>query len=162
MRTTMVATRVAMWRPTVIIVSIVVVVVIIRTQRAIIAAVVATSRLVLSVLRIVRVVLRLLACLLPFASLHSSFLEQSALLCKSAPFLPVLHLVLSDQGLRRTSEYIFILAELADPGLTGRIVEIGVLLLGATFASSVCVELGGAAPGLARWGGLLRRLRTLW
>lgn len=112
-------------------------------------------------LGVVCVVLRLLACLLALPSLHPCFLQQSALLRKSSSLLPVFHLVLPDQGLRRTPKDVFVFAEFADPGLTRRVVEVGVLLLCPTFASSVCVQLRRTAPRLARWRCLLWRLATL-
>ena len=145
-----------------IIVVAIVVVVVILTQGAVIATVVTSGGRVLSGLCIVCVVLSFLACLLPLASLHACLLKQSTLLCKPAPLLSVLHLVLSDQGLRRSSEDVFVFAELADPGLARGVVEVGVLLLRASFASRVRVELGGTASGLAGWGRLLRGLGTLW
>jgi hypothetical protein len=68
---------------------------------------------------------------------------------------------LSDQGLGRSSEDVFVFAEFANPGLARRVVEVGVLLLRASFASRVCVELGGTASRLAGWVRLLRRLGAL-
>lgn len=112
-------------------------------------------------LAVVCVVLRLLARLLSLSPLHPCLLEQSTLLRKPASLLPVLHLVLSDQGLRRTPEDIFVLAELADPGLTGRVVEVGVLLLCPSLTGSICVEFRSAASWLAWWRRLLWRLPAL-
>ena len=106
-------------------------------------------------LGVVCVVLRLLACLLALPSLHPCFLQQSALLRKSSSLLPVFHLVLPDQGLRRTPKDVFVFAEFADPGLTRRVVEVGVLLLDATLASSVLVQFGGTTPWFSRRRGLL-------
>lgn len=112
-------------------------------------------------LAIVYVVLRLLARLLSLSPLHPCFLKQSTLLREPASLLPVLHLVLSDEGLRRTPKDVFVFAELADPGLARRVVEVGVLLLRPALAGSICVELRSAASWLARWRRLLWRLSTL-
>jgi hypothetical protein len=133
------AAMMALRRP-VIVVS-VVVVIIFWIQRTIVTTVITARRRILSMLDIVRVVLRLLACLLPLPSLHSCLLQQSALFRKPSSLLPVFHLILPNQGLRRASEDIFIFAELADPGLTRRVVKVGILLLRPPLASSICVQL---------------------
>jgi hypothetical protein len=160
-RTAMVTACMALRCSSTIVVAVVVVVVIL-TQGAVITTVVTTGGRVLRVLCIVCVVLSFLARLLPLASLHARLLKQSTLFCKAAPLLSVLHLVLSDQGLRRSSEDVFVFAELADPGLARGVVEVGVLLLRASLASRVRVELRGTASGLAGWRSLLRGLGTLW
>ena len=107
------------------------------------------------------VVLRLLARLLSFSPLHPCLLKQSALLREPASFLPVLHLVLSDEGLGRTPKDVLVFTELADPGLAWRVVEVGVLLLRPALAGSICVELRSASSWLARWRRLLWGLATL-
>lgn len=149
-----------LWCPSVIVITVVVVIVF-RVVGAIIARVVATRRGILSVLAVGRVVLRLLASLLPLAPLHPRLFEQSTLFCEPTSLLPVLHLVLSDQSLRRTAKDIFVFTEFANPGLAGRVVEVGVLLLSPALAGSVSIELRSTASWLARGRRLLRGLAAL-
>lgn len=146
----MVTACMALRRSSIIVVAIVVVVVIL-TQGAVIATVVTSGGRVLSVLCIVCVVLSFLACLLPLASLHACLLEQSTLLCKPAPLLSVLHLVLSDQGLRRSSEDVFVFAELADPEVVASrtVVVVRVLLLELALSSGKGILFAG---GTTRFG----------
>jgi hypothetical protein len=108
-------------------------------------------------LGVVRIVLCLLARLLPLASLHPSFLQQTPLLGQSLPLLSVFPLILTDQCLGLVTEDVLEFTELADPGVAWRAVKIGVLLLDATFVCSVFVQLRRTALRL-RW----RRCLLLW
>lgn len=112
---------------------------------------------ILAVLRVVRILLRLLACLLALASLHARLFQEPSLLGEPLPFLPVLDLVLADQSERRGSKDGLILAELTDPRRIRRIVLVLILLLQASLAVSQLVDLFASTAGFARGGLLLLR-----
>jgi hypothetical protein len=69
---------------------------------------------------------------------------------------------LADQSHGRVTKYVLVLAEFAYPWLTGRVVEVGVLLLDATLAGSILVQLGSTASRLSRRRGLLWWWRSRW
>lgn len=132
----------AMWTSSYRFVVVVVVVLVLWIQRPfIVAPIVAARRRVLVVLSVVGIVLCLLARLLALAPLHPGFLQQPPLLCQTLALLPVLDLVLPDQSHGRMAKYVLVLAEFAYPRLTWRVVEIGILLLNATLAGSILIQL---------------------
>jgi hypothetical protein len=139
-----------------IVVIVVVILVVLRIERTVVGTrVVATGRGVLSMLGVVRVVLRLLAGLLALAALHPRLLEQTTLLGEPLALLSVLPLVLADQRHGLVAKDVLELAELADPGILGRVVEVCILLLDAALVGSVLVQLPRAALGLRGRRGLL-------
>ena len=152
----MLAAVVAMWRGWKVVVVVVVVLVVLCIQRSVVGtAVVSTGWRVLRVLGVVCVVLCLLARLLALSPLHPSLLQQTPLLGHPLPLLPVLPLVLADECLGLVAEDVLELAELADPRVGGRVVEVGVLLLHAALVRGVLVELRRAALRLRRRRGCL-------
>jgi len=131
-----------MWTSSYRFVVIVVVVLVLWIQRPfIVASVVAARRRVLVVLSVVGIVLCLLARLFALASLHPGLLQQPPLLCQTFALLPVLDLILPDQSHGRMAKYVLVFAEFAYPRLTWRVVEVGVLLLNATLAGSILIQL---------------------
>lgn len=136
---------------------IIVIVLVLWVQRALIIATVIPTRRrrILVVLSIIGVVLCLLARLLPLASLHPSLFQQTSFFRQTLALFPIFDFILADQSHGRVTKYVFVLAEFAYPWLGGWIVEVGVLLLDATLASSVLVQFGGTTPWFSRRRGLL-------
>jgi hypothetical protein len=147
----------AVWTCSDGVVIVVIVIVVLWIQRAIVVASVVAARWGVAVLSAIRIVLCLLARLLALPSLHPSLLQQTSLLGQAFAFLPILDLVLPDESQRRVAEDVLIFAELADPRLTRWVVEIGVLLVPATLAGSMIVQLLCTASRLPRRRGLLWR-----
>ena len=124
-----------------IVIIVVVVVVLLTIQRFVLWSSIVVARGVLLRLSVVGIVLCLLARLLALASLHPGLLQQPPLLCQTFALLPVLDLILPDQSHGRMAKYVLVFAEFAYPRLTWRVVEVGVLLLNATLAGSILVQL---------------------
>lgn len=122
-----------------IVIIVVIVVVLLTIQRFVLWSSIIIASGVLLRLSVVGIVLRLLVHFLPLPALHPSLLQEPTFLCQTLALFPVFDLILPYQCLWWSTEYVFILAELADPGGVRWVVEILIFLFDTAFPCRIGV-----------------------
>lgn len=105
------------------------------------------------------VVLAALAALLAFAAFALGFLEEALLVFGLFACLAVLDFVAADKSVWRDAEYVFVLAEFADPevvaGRTVVVICVFLLKLALSGGQGVFFACAAAGLGFGCWGRLL-------